>query len=77
MLDLMRDIILATDLAHHLRIFKDLQKMAEGAAPHCWGGGGLQQGDLPAEHLGWFCPVLSPFLALVSLQADLALATFH
>uniref|UniRef100_A0ACB8FGJ5 cGMP-dependent 3',5'-cyclic phosphodiesterase n=1 Tax=Sphaerodactylus townsendi TaxID=933632 RepID=A0ACB8FGJ5_9SAUR len=25
----MRDIILATDLAHHLRIFKDLQKMAE------------------------------------------------
>uniref|UniRef100_A0A8B9JBW8 Phosphodiesterase n=1 Tax=Astyanax mexicanus TaxID=7994 RepID=A0A8B9JBW8_ASTMX len=28
MLDLMRDIILATDLAHHLRIFKDLQKMA-------------------------------------------------
>uniref|UniRef100_A0A8C3LQB1 Phosphodiesterase n=1 Tax=Chrysolophus pictus TaxID=9089 RepID=A0A8C3LQB1_CHRPC len=29
MLDLMRDIILATDLAHHLRIFKDLQKMAE------------------------------------------------
>ncbi|NXT25428.1 PDE2A phosphodiesterase, partial [Syrrhaptes paradoxus] len=28
-LDLMRDIILATDLAHHLRIFKDLQKMAE------------------------------------------------
>lgn len=33
MLDLMRDIILATDLAHHLRIFKDLQKMAEGEAP--------------------------------------------
>lgn len=33
MLDLMRDIILATDLAHHLRIFKDLQKMAEGAHP--------------------------------------------
>ncbi|XP_060799392.1 cGMP-dependent 3',5'-cyclic phosphodiesterase isoform X3 [Neoarius graeffei] len=29
MLDLIRDIILATDLAHHLRIFKDLQKMAE------------------------------------------------
>ncbi|XP_016359074.1 cGMP-dependent 3',5'-cyclic phosphodiesterase [Sinocyclocheilus anshuiensis] len=29
MLDLMRDIILATDLAHHLRIFRDLQKMAE------------------------------------------------
>ncbi|KAG9351420.1 hypothetical protein JZ751_022670, partial [Albula glossodonta] len=29
MLDLMRDIILATDLAHHLRIFKDLQKMAQ------------------------------------------------
>ncbi|XP_059369743.1 cGMP-dependent 3',5'-cyclic phosphodiesterase isoform X2 [Carassius carassius] len=29
MLDLMRDIILATDLAHHLRIFKDLQKMAD------------------------------------------------
>ncbi|TRY93028.1 hypothetical protein DNTS_009487 [Danionella cerebrum] len=28
MLDLMREIILATDLAHHLRIFKDLQKMA-------------------------------------------------
>lgn len=42
MLDLMRDIILATDLAHHLRIFKDLQKMAEGATPRCWGGmGGL------------------------------------
>lgn len=33
MLDLMRDIILATDLAHHLRIFKDLQKMAEGEDP--------------------------------------------
>uniref|UniRef100_A0A671S4J4 Phosphodiesterase n=1 Tax=Sinocyclocheilus anshuiensis TaxID=1608454 RepID=A0A671S4J4_9TELE len=30
MLDLMRDIILATDLAHHLRIFRDLQKMADG-----------------------------------------------
>ncbi|XP_064206882.1 cGMP-dependent 3',5'-cyclic phosphodiesterase-like isoform X2 [Anguilla rostrata] len=29
MLDLMRDIILATDLAHHLRIFQDLQKVAE------------------------------------------------
>uniref|UniRef100_A0A8C8JZI6 Phosphodiesterase n=1 Tax=Oncorhynchus tshawytscha TaxID=74940 RepID=A0A8C8JZI6_ONCTS len=29
MLDLMRDIILATDLAHHLRILKDLQKMAD------------------------------------------------
>ncbi|PWA20266.1 hypothetical protein CCH79_00003711, partial [Gambusia affinis] len=29
MLDLMRDIILATDLAHHLRIFKDLQRMAD------------------------------------------------
>ncbi|XP_031428800.1 cGMP-dependent 3',5'-cyclic phosphodiesterase [Clupea harengus] len=29
MLDLMRDIILATDLAHHLRIFKDLENMAE------------------------------------------------
>ncbi|XP_019904328.3 cGMP-dependent 3',5'-cyclic phosphodiesterase isoform X4 [Esox lucius] len=28
MLDLMRDIILATDLAHHLRIFPDLQRMA-------------------------------------------------
>ncbi|XP_073517181.1 cGMP-dependent 3',5'-cyclic phosphodiesterase isoform X1 [Phyllobates terribilis] len=28
MLDLMREIILATDLAHHLRIFKELQKMA-------------------------------------------------
>ncbi|XP_069828011.1 cGMP-dependent 3',5'-cyclic phosphodiesterase isoform X1 [Dendropsophus ebraccatus] len=28
MLDLMRDIILATDLAHHLRIFKELEKMA-------------------------------------------------
>ncbi|KAL6472023.1 hypothetical protein MHYP_G00206730 [Metynnis hypsauchen] len=28
-LDLVRDIILATDLAHHLRIFKDLQKMAQ------------------------------------------------
>lgn len=42
MLDLMRDIILATDLAHHLRIFKDLQKMAEGTTPHHWGGvGGL------------------------------------
>lgn len=31
MLDLMRDIILATDLAHHLPSSKDLQKMAEGA----------------------------------------------
>ncbi|XP_030637054.1 cGMP-dependent 3',5'-cyclic phosphodiesterase [Chanos chanos] len=29
MLDLMRDIILATDLAHHLRILGDLRKMAE------------------------------------------------
>ncbi|XP_049582788.1 cGMP-dependent 3',5'-cyclic phosphodiesterase isoform X1 [Syngnathus scovelli] len=29
MLDLMREIILATDLAHHLRIFRDLQKMAD------------------------------------------------
>ena len=29
MLDLMRDIILATDLAHHLRIFKDLQRIAD------------------------------------------------
>ncbi|XP_067663300.1 cGMP-dependent 3',5'-cyclic phosphodiesterase-like isoform X2 [Haliotis asinina] len=28
-LDLMRDIILATDLAHHLRIFGGLEKMAE------------------------------------------------
>ncbi|XP_065136382.1 cGMP-dependent 3',5'-cyclic phosphodiesterase isoform X1 [Paramisgurnus dabryanus] len=28
MLDLMREIILATDLAHHLRICKDLQRMA-------------------------------------------------
>lgn len=37
MLDLIRDIILATDLAHHLRIFKDLQKMADGM---------LQQGAL-------------------------------
>lgn len=33
MLDLIRDIILATDLAHHLRIFKDLQKMADGMFP--------------------------------------------
>lgn len=33
MLDLIRDIILATDLAHHLRIFKDLQKMADGMCP--------------------------------------------
>lgn len=32
MLDLIRDIILATDLAHHLRIFKDLQKMADGVS---------------------------------------------
>uniref|UniRef100_A0A8C4NAS4 Phosphodiesterase n=2 Tax=Eptatretus burgeri TaxID=7764 RepID=A0A8C4NAS4_EPTBU len=29
MLDLMRDIILATDLAHHLRILKDLRTMAD------------------------------------------------
>uniref|UniRef100_A0A674AAJ1 Phosphodiesterase n=1 Tax=Salmo trutta TaxID=8032 RepID=A0A674AAJ1_SALTR len=29
MLDLIRDIILATDLAHHLRIFPDLQRMAD------------------------------------------------
>uniref|UniRef100_A0A7N6AT32 Phosphodiesterase n=1 Tax=Anabas testudineus TaxID=64144 RepID=A0A7N6AT32_ANATE len=34
MLDLMRDIILATDLAHHLRIFNDLQKMADGKRTH-------------------------------------------
>lgn len=34
MLDLIRDIILATDLAHHLRIFKDLQKMADGTSEH-------------------------------------------
>lgn len=41
MLDLMRDIILATDLAHHLRIFKDLQKMAEGEAPRMETGTGI------------------------------------
>lgn len=29
MLDLMREIILATDLAHHLRILKDLQNMSD------------------------------------------------
>ena len=29
-LDLMRDIILATDLAHHLKILTDLEKMADG-----------------------------------------------
>uniref|UniRef100_A0A803JS08 Phosphodiesterase n=1 Tax=Xenopus tropicalis TaxID=8364 RepID=A0A803JS08_XENTR len=29
MLDLMRDIILATDLAHHLRIFKELTRMSQ------------------------------------------------
>lgn len=29
-LDLMQDIILATDLAHHLRIITDLKKMARG-----------------------------------------------
>uniref|UniRef100_A0A8C7PPM4 Phosphodiesterase n=1 Tax=Oncorhynchus mykiss TaxID=8022 RepID=A0A8C7PPM4_ONCMY len=34
MLDLMRDIILATDLAHHLRILKDLQKMADDPLHH-------------------------------------------
>lgn len=28
-LDLMREIILATDLAHHLRAVKDQEKMAE------------------------------------------------
>ena len=28
-LDLMRDIILATDLAHHLRIFESLEEMAK------------------------------------------------
>uniref|UniRef100_A0A8C3CH31 Phosphodiesterase 2A n=1 Tax=Cairina moschata TaxID=8855 RepID=A0A8C3CH31_CAIMO len=60
MLDLMRDIILATDLAHHLRIFKDLQKMAEGgegAARTLPGGsryppklGGGAQGGLAAGH---------------------------
>lgn len=47
MLDLMRDIILATDLAHHLRIFKDLQKMAEGAASHAGEGWVVWHGDLP------------------------------
>uniref|UniRef100_F6VJS8 Phosphodiesterase n=1 Tax=Xenopus tropicalis TaxID=8364 RepID=F6VJS8_XENTR len=31
MLDLMRDIILATDLAHHLRIFKELTRMSQDA----------------------------------------------
>ena len=33
-LDLMRDIILATDLAHHLKIMKDLEKMSEGLYTH-------------------------------------------
>lgn len=42
MLDLMRDIILATDLAHHLRIFKDLQKMAEGEDPRWRLGWGFE-----------------------------------
>lgn len=60
MLDLMRDIILATDLAHHLRIFKDLQKMAEGTAPHCRRG----IGDLvwKAAHLN-ACSGAVPSLA--------------
>ncbi|XP_071786255.1 cGMP-dependent 3',5'-cyclic phosphodiesterase-like isoform X11 [Asterias amurensis] len=38
-LDLMQDIILATDLAHHLRIIKELKQMAEDGFrtedPHC------------------------------------------
>ncbi|XP_022085012.1 cGMP-dependent 3',5'-cyclic phosphodiesterase-like isoform X8 [Acanthaster planci] len=38
-LDLMQDIILATDLAHHLRIIKELKQMAEDGYkvedPHC------------------------------------------
>lgn len=51
MLDLMRDIILATDLAHHLRIFKDLQKMAEGEAP----GIGVVVGTHPTK-TGPGCP---------------------
>ena len=29
-LDLMQEIILATDLAHHIRIFKDVEEMARG-----------------------------------------------
>ena len=30
-LDMMRDIILATDLAHHLGIMKELEAMVQGA----------------------------------------------
>lgn len=62
MLDLMRDIILATDLAHHLRIFKDLQKMAEGACllPRTLGlGRDPQEWDLPGEHPQKFRPTPS------------------
>ena len=36
-LDLMRDIILATDLAHHLKILTDLEKMADGTKLSCLG----------------------------------------
>lgn len=46
MLDLIRDIILATDLAHHLRIFKDLQKMADGMSQWPGSASGL--------FWGWF-----------------------
>lgn len=53
MLDLMRDIILATDLAHHLRIFKDLQKMAEGEAPGMEIGIGVLRGGRNSSHQGW------------------------
>ena len=35
MLDLMRDIILATDLAHHLRIFKAPLSFANFLNRHC------------------------------------------
>ena len=30
---LIRDIILATDLAHHLKILNDIKKMAKGELP--------------------------------------------
>lgn len=35
-LDLVRDIILATDLAHHLKIMNSLKEMAKGKRDFCW-----------------------------------------
>jgi hypothetical protein len=78
MLDLMRDIILATDLAHHLRIFKDLQKMAEGAHRYSWGwmggpGVGISLGSI-SRGSDLSPPGVNPYLVVLPLQADPTLA---